>query len=54
VISVQAVDVTNNETIPDLLWPTPDVLEQAELFNDSISLVSIVIPGDLIQRRGKG
>ena len=48
------VDVTNDETVSDLLWPSPDVLEQAELFIDNIPLVSIVIPRDLIQRRGMG
>ena len=46
--------MTNDENISDLLWPPPDVLEQAKLFNDNIPLVSIVIPGDLIQKRGMG
>ena len=52
VISVEAVDVNNVESISDVSWPTPGIKEQAELFKSTVPFASVMIPGDLIQRRG--
>ena len=52
VISVEAVDIDNEESISDVTWPTPEIKEQAELFKSTVPFASVMIPGDLIQRRG--
>lgn len=52
VISAEAVDIDNEESISDVFWPTPDIKEQAELFKSTVPFTSVMIPGDLVQRRG--
>lgn len=53
VISVEAVNVSNDEEIiSDVTWPIPEIKEQAELFKSTVPFASVMIPGDLIQRRG--
>ena len=53
VISAEAVDVSDDgEVITDVMWPTPEIKEQAELFKSTVPFASVMIPGDLIQRRG--
>lgn len=53
VISAEAVNVSNSEDImSDVMWPTPGLKEQVELFKSTVPFASVLIPGDLIQRRG--
>ena len=54
VITAEAVNVSNNEDVcvSDVIWPSPDVKGLTELFNNTVLLASVMIPCDLIQRRG--
>ena len=53
VISAEAVDVSDDgEVITDVMWPTPEIKEQVELFKSTVPFASVMIPGNLIQRRG--
>ena len=46
--------MTNDGTVSDLFWPSPDIIEQADFYSSNIPTASVAIPGDLIRRRGKG
>ena len=54
VISAEAVNVSDGEDghVSDIIWPSPDVKKLTDLFNNTVPLASVMIPGDLIQRRG--
>ena len=52
VISVEAVDVDSGRPPSDVLWPTPELLEEEIIFKGSAPSAFVMIPSSLIQLRG--
>ena len=52
VISVAAVDVNSDKPPSDVMWPTPDMLEEVEIFKDSALSAFVMLPESFIQLRG--
>jgi len=52
VISVGAIDVNSASPPSDVVWPTPDILKEADIFKDSAPSAFVMLPASLIQIRG--
>jgi len=52
VISVGAVDINDDQPPSNFLWPTPEILEEADIFKGSAPSAFVILPASLIQLRG--